>query len=100
MTRRGVGGGVQRSMANQETTMKRRDSMTMAMAAATIAALLATGAAQAQDVGVTATEILLGEVQPMSGPAALIDAAVDDDAVGLHAQLYIGDGDDRRRRDG
>ena len=26
----------------------------------------------AQDVGVTATEILIGEVQPMSGPASLI----------------------------
>lgn len=52
--------------------MKRRD-MTTAMAA--VAALLAIGAAQAQDVGVTATEILLGEVQPMSGPAALIGKA-------------------------
>lgn len=30
------------------------------------------GTAFAQDVGVTATEILLGEVQPMSGPASLI----------------------------
>ena len=33
------------------------------------------GAAGAQDVGVTATEILLGEVQPMSGPASLIGKA-------------------------
>ena len=30
---------------------------------------------QAQDVGVTATEILIGEVQPMSGPASLIGKA-------------------------
>ena len=29
----------------------------------------------AQDVGVTATEILIGEVQPMSGPASLIGKA-------------------------
>lgn len=33
------------------------------------------GTALAQDVGVTATEILLGEVQPMSGPASLIGKA-------------------------
>ena len=41
------------------------------------AAALALGAAaaSAQDVGVTATEILLGEVQPMSGPASLIGKA-------------------------
>ncbi len=32
-------------------------------------------AASAQDVGVTATEILIGEVQPMSGPASLIGKA-------------------------
>ena len=31
--------------------------------------------AAAQDVGVTATEILIGEVQPMSGPASLIGKA-------------------------
>lgn len=31
--------------------------------------------AHAQDIGVTATEILLGEVQPMSGPASLIGKA-------------------------
>jgi ABC-type branched-subunit amino acid transport system substrate-binding protein len=31
--------------------------------------------ASAQDIGVTATEILLGEVQPMSGPASLIGKA-------------------------
>jgi len=39
--------------------------------------VLALGAsvAGAQDVGVTATEILLGEVQPMSGPASLIGKA-------------------------
>lgn len=39
---------------------------------------LAAGAAMtaaAQDVGVTATEILIGEVQPMSGPASLIGKA-------------------------
>ncbi len=39
------------------------------------AALWTFGAAQAQDVGVTASEILLGEVQPMSGPASLIGKA-------------------------
>lgn len=33
------------------------------------------GPAQAQDVGVTASEILLGEVQPMSGPASLVGKA-------------------------
>jgi branched-chain amino acid transport system substrate-binding protein len=33
------------------------------------------GVAQAQDTGVTSTEILLGEVQPMSGPASLIGKA-------------------------
>lgn len=38
-------------------------------------ALSAGFAAQAQDVGVTATEILIGEVNPMSGPAALIGSA-------------------------
>jgi len=43
--------------------------------AAAAAALLSFGAAQAQEVGVTATEILLGEVQPMSGPASLIGKA-------------------------
>lgn len=40
-----------------------------------IAIGIAAGAAAAQDVGVTATEILLGEVQPMSGPASLIGKA-------------------------
>ncbi|MBX3644628.1 MAG: ABC transporter substrate-binding protein [Rubrivivax sp.] len=44
-------------------------------AAALAAAVLGLGAAQAQEVGVTATEILLGEVQPMSGPASLIGKA-------------------------
>lgn len=38
-------------------------------------ALAGVGVAGAQDVGVTATEILLGEVQPMSGPASLIGKA-------------------------
>ncbi len=49
--------------------------MNMTFTAAAAAALLTFGAAQAQDVGVTATEILLGEVQPMSGPASLIGKA-------------------------
>lgn len=49
--------------------------MNMNLTAAAAAALLTFGAAQAQDVGVTATEILLGEVQPMSGPASLIGKA-------------------------
>jgi branched-chain amino acid transport system substrate-binding protein len=42
-----------------------------------VIALAASGAmaALAQDVGVTATEILIGEVQPMSGPASLIGKA-------------------------
>jgi ABC-type branched-subunit amino acid transport system substrate-binding protein len=40
-----------------------------------IALALGAGLAGAQDVGVTATEILLGEVQPMSGPASLIGKA-------------------------
>ena len=42
---------------------------------AVIALSLGAGFASAQDVGVTATEILLGEVQPMSGPASLIGKA-------------------------
>jgi branched-chain amino acid transport system substrate-binding protein len=42
--------------------------------AAAFLAMLAAHA-QAQDVGVTATEILIGEVQPMSGPASLIGKA-------------------------
>lgn len=42
-----------------------------AITLAASAALTAT----AQDVGVTATEILIGEVQPMSGPASLIGKA-------------------------
>ena len=37
-----------------------------------LAVALGAGAAAAQEVGVTATEILLGEVQPMSGPASLM----------------------------
>ena len=45
------------------------------LVAALAAALLSFGAAQAQEIGVTATEILLGEVQPMSGPASLIGKA-------------------------
>lgn len=40
-----------------------------------LAAWVAASAAMAQDVGVTATEILIGEVQPMSGPASLIGKA-------------------------
>ena len=40
-----------------------------------LAVALGAGAAAAQEVGVTATEILLGEVQPMSGPASLIGKA-------------------------
>lgn len=40
-----------------------------------IALTLGLTAAGAQDIGVTATEILLGEVQPMSGPASLIGKA-------------------------
>ena len=40
-----------------------------------IALALGVVAASAQDIGVTATEILLGEVQPMSGPASLIGKA-------------------------
>ncbi|MET4577953.1 ABC transporter substrate-binding protein [Ottowia thiooxydans] len=42
---------------------------------AVIALAAGMGTAMAQDVGVTATEILLGEVQPMSGPASLIGKA-------------------------
>jgi branched-chain amino acid transport system substrate-binding protein len=49
--------------------------MSKTFTTAATAALLVMGAAQAQDVGVTATEILLGEVQPMSGPASLIGKA-------------------------
>lgn len=44
-------------------------------AAVALAAWGAAAAAMAQDVGVTATEILIGEVQPMSGPASLIGKA-------------------------
>ena len=52
-------------------TMKKRFPLVAALAA-----MLSTGpAVQAQEVGVTATEILLGEVQPMSGPASLIGKA-------------------------
>jgi ABC-type branched-subunit amino acid transport system substrate-binding protein len=40
-----------------------------------LAVAMAAGVASAQEVGVTATEILLGEVQPMSGPASLIGKA-------------------------
>lgn len=40
-----------------------------------IALALGVVSAGAQDIGVTATEILLGEVQPMSGPASLIGKA-------------------------
>lgn len=44
-------------------------------ALAVLGMLAATAGAQAQDVGVTASEILIGEVQPMSGPASLIGKA-------------------------
>jgi ABC-type branched-subunit amino acid transport system substrate-binding protein len=43
--------------------------------ASACALAIGTGMALAQEVGVTATEILLGEVQPMSGPASLIGKA-------------------------
>jgi ABC-type branched-subunit amino acid transport system substrate-binding protein len=43
--------------------------------ASACALAIGTGMAYAQEVGVTATEILLGEVQPMSGPASLIGKA-------------------------
>jgi ABC-type branched-subunit amino acid transport system substrate-binding protein len=44
-------------------------------AVALVGAAGAAGPARAQDVGVTASEILLGEVQPLSGPASLIGKA-------------------------
>lgn len=40
-----------------------------------VAGMLLVGTVSAQDVGVTADEILLGEVQPLSGPPALIGKA-------------------------
>ena len=43
--------------------------------ASACALVIGSGMALAQEVGVTATEILLGEVQPMSGPASLIGKA-------------------------
>lgn len=46
--------------------MGRLSALSLAMAA---------GVASAQEVGVTATEILVGEVQPMSGPASLVGKA-------------------------
>ncbi|MDB5818921.1 MAG: hypothetical protein JWQ11_2561 [Rhizobacter sp.] len=49
----------------------RRTALAAALATGLCAALPAT----AQEVGITATEILLGEVQPMSGPASLIGKA-------------------------
>lgn len=57
-----------------------RDSMNgwarrLGRATALALAVAGWGVAGAQDVGVTATEILLGEVQPMSGPASLIGKA-------------------------
>jgi ABC-type branched-subunit amino acid transport system substrate-binding protein len=42
---------------------------------AAVLALAASSGAHAQDAGVTASEILIGEVQPMSGPASLIGKA-------------------------
>jgi branched-chain amino acid transport system substrate-binding protein len=54
----------------------RRPSMSKTLPKlAAVALAVAAGVACAQDVGVTATEILLGEVQPMSGPASLIGKA-------------------------
>lgn len=53
--------------------LKNRKPSRLAVVGLTFAASV--GTAFAQDVGVTATEILLGEVQPMSGPASLIGKA-------------------------
>ena len=58
--------------------MSHRFKKTMNRLAQWSAISLAAGAVMsvaAQDVGVTATEILIGEVQPMSGPASLIGKA-------------------------
>jgi branched-chain amino acid transport system substrate-binding protein len=55
---------------NITTTARRRFGWSAACLA-----LAAAFGAQAQDVGVTATEILIGEVQPMSGPASLVGKA-------------------------
>ncbi|MDB5828315.1 MAG: hypothetical protein JWQ73_2535, partial [Variovorax sp.] len=54
-----------------ETKMSMRIKTTFIAALA----LAAVCGAQAQEVGVTPTEILIGEVQPMSGPASLIGKA-------------------------
>ena len=58
-------------MRNQNGRTVRRFAQWSAIALAASC----TVAALAQDVGVTATEILIGEVQPMSGPASLIGKA-------------------------
>ncbi|MCC4113960.1 ABC transporter substrate-binding protein [Aromatoleum toluclasticum] len=47
----------------------------LARLAGMIVGTLLVGTAAAQEVGVTADEILLGEIQPMSGPASLIGKA-------------------------
>lgn len=54
-----------------ETDVKK----TLAKAVLVAASVVGSAAVQAQDVGVTATEILLGEIQPMSGGASLIGKA-------------------------
>jgi len=58
-------------MRNTSSLALRRITRWSAIALAASCAL----AALAQEVGVTATEILIGEVQPMSGPASLIGKA-------------------------
>ena len=55
--------------------MIKETSLKKSLYAAMSAALLTLGAAHAQDIGVTDTEILLGEVLPMSGPASLVGKA-------------------------
>nr|WP_256734896.1 ABC transporter substrate-binding protein [Variovorax sp. dw_954] len=72
-------GIVQRRRPQKETPVNQLATRRALRLAATttlgLAGLLAAFGAQAQDVGVTATEILIGEVQPMSGPASLIGKA-------------------------
>lgn len=58
-------------MSNQFQQVVRRLAKWSAVALSVSAA----AAVSAQDIGVTATEILIGEVQPMSGPASLIGKA-------------------------
>ena len=56
--------------------MGKHEGKAMVVRALAVLGMLAAAAgAQAQDVGVTASEILIGEVQPMSGPASLIGKA-------------------------